>query len=99
MAQDTAAASTASPQPPARLDGTTTMDDKLKFEPERLSYEAAVRLARQIADDVCTRIPRTTNGKPDHPVVVASSGYLADLANRSWSEAVLDGLKQDYDAV
>lgn len=72
------------------LDGTTTIDDKMQFEPVRLSYEAAQAIAEQVAAAVAS-------GVKDKPlVVVAGARLLADLGNLVATKIMLDGFAEDF---
>lgn len=74
------------------LDGKTTIDDKMFFEPERLSYESAGRIAEKIA----RKVRAAVQGRL---VVIAGTSLLADLANLQAVYLNLDGLRRDYDAL
>ena len=74
------------------LEGRTTIDDKASFEPERLSYEATIGVATQIA----TAIKPEVNGKT---VVIAGVAFLADLGNLASARLQLEGLMEDYERV
>ena len=74
------------------LDGTTTVDDKVVFEAQRLSYDAA----RIIAEKIARRISERTRGRE---VVIAGTQLLADLSNLVAIKAVLEELEYDYDGL
>lgn len=74
------------------LEGKTTLDDKVSFEPTRLSYRCAERLAARIADAIASLV----NGRK---VVVAGVPFLTDLANFNALGATLDGLRKDYESL
>jgi len=74
------------------LDGKTTVDDKVVFEPQRLSYDAA----RVIAENIARRISGRTR---DQVVVIAGSQLLADFSNLVATKAVLEELANEYDAL
>ena len=74
------------------LEGKTTVDDKMVFEPERLSYQSADRLAKKIADTVREDIKEQT-------VVIVGTAFLADLTNLQAVAVVLEELKRDYQAL
>jgi hypothetical protein len=78
--------------PPKALDGNTTVDDKVVFEAQRLSYDAA----RIIAEKIARRISERTRGKE---VVIAGTQLLADYSNLVAIKAVLEELADDYDAL
>ena len=81
---------TPSPIPiPQPLAGQTTADEKMTFEPERLSYQSACELA----DSIAAAIPTDDKHKR---IVIASLADLADLANLRGALAMLDLLEQDY---
>jgi hypothetical protein len=71
------------------LEGTTTIDDKLSFEPERLSYESAVAIAADIAEKIACLV----QGKN---VVIAGTDLLADLSNLKASYLILDDLARAF---
>ncbi len=73
------------------LEGKTSADDKMTFEPERLSYKASGQIALWIAE----RIRRGVAGKV---VVIAGDRLLADLANLSSNEVQLEMLAADFKA-
>ncbi|MEO7141934.1 MAG: hypothetical protein ABI165_00350 [Bryobacteraceae bacterium] len=73
----------------AGLTGTTTLDDKMMFEPGRLSYESADHIAQQIADEV----QREIQGKT---VVVLDTTVLNDLANLRAATVELEALVIEY---
>jgi hypothetical protein len=75
------------PQP---LAGQTTTDDKMVFEPERLSYRSARRLATDIANELRGR------SKAD-PIIIASLSELADIANLRGTNVMIDMLRKDYE--
>jgi len=74
------------------LEGRTTIDDKARFEPERLSYQAAVHVASKIASAVSAEVKSKT-------VVIAGEPFLADLGNLASTRLQLKGLRADYDRV
>jgi hypothetical protein len=74
------------------LEGTTTVDDKMTFEPERLSYVAA----RAIAASIVTKV-RDQVGTD--PIVIAGDAFLADLGNLSTAKMQLDMLADDFGRV
>lgn len=74
------------------LDGKTTVDDKVVFEPQRLSYDAA----RVIAEKIARRISARTR---DKLVVIAGTQLLADFSNLVATKAVLEELANEYDAL
>jgi hypothetical protein len=71
------------------LEGATTVDEKLTFEPDRLSYRSAGVLAREIAKRCASRVNQPT-------VVIAGAQFLADLANLQACYLTLDDLKETY---
>jgi hypothetical protein len=74
------------------LEGKTSIDDKMFFEPERLSYESA--------DDIATRIvAQITKQIKDKTVVIAGEHFLADLGNLHAAYVTLETLKNDYNAI
>ena len=72
--------------------GKTTVDDKMTFEAERLSYEAADGIAARIASDLGTDLAGRT-------VVIASTALLADFANLEGLQVTLTELHAEYDAI
>jgi len=74
------------------LEGKTTIDDKMVFGPQRLSYSSADAIARRIASKVTAAVK-------DKSVVIASTSLLADFANLQALYLNLDSLQRDYDAV
>lgn len=80
------------PDPVKPLEGTTTIDDKVVFEAQRLSYDAS----RIIAEKIARRISERTRGRE---VVIAGTQLLADFSNLVAIKAVLEELADDYDAL
>ena len=78
------------------LEGKTSVDDKMVFEPERLSYRSADRAATQIADKVAASIGKDLGTSV---LVLAGIELLADFANLIATRVVLAGLEHDYHAV
>jgi hypothetical protein len=76
----------------APLAGKTTIDDRMFFDPERLSYESAVLIAKRIA----SRVGEKVKGKI---VVIAGTRLLADFANLQAVYVVLDSLLRDYESI
>ena len=72
--------------------GKTTVDDKMTFEAERLSYQAADDIAARIACDLRTELVGRT-------VVIASTALLADFANLEGLRVTLTELHAEYDAI
>jgi hypothetical protein len=83
---------TASNQTVTSLDGKTTVDDKMVFEPERLSYQSADCLAAKISGSVCSDLKSKV-------VVIVGTPFLADLTNLQSVFVQLEALKRDYDAL
>jgi hypothetical protein len=77
---------------PKPLDGKTTIDDKMFFEPERLGYESVVEVAKKIADQV-------HNKTSDRIIVIAGPSVLADFANLQAVHGILDSLLHDYNGL
>lgn len=71
------------------LEGKTTVDDKMTFEPERLSYAAAVRVAAFIASAVEPHLRAQS-------VVIAGDAFLADLGNLTTAKRQLTILADEY---
>jgi hypothetical protein len=74
------------------LEGKTTIDDKMFFEPERLSYQCAEAIAAEIAEKVSCNVEGQT-------VVIASTQLLADFANLQAAYTTLEVLARDYQSV
>jgi hypothetical protein len=74
------------------LEGKTTVDEKMRFEAERLSYEAA----RQIASKIAELVSHRTSEKR---VVIAGVQLLADLSNLVATRLLLEGIESDYRAL
>jgi hypothetical protein len=72
--------------------GSTTVDDKLTFEPQRLSYQSADALAHRIARRVAPRIK-------DRTVIIAGTALLGDFANLSALHLSLDILEREYSSI
>ncbi len=71
------------------LEGVTTVDEKLTFEPERLTYAAL----RQVAAEIVASAGEHLAGRQ---VVVADQAFLADLGNLAAARLQLDMLARDY---
>jgi hypothetical protein len=71
------------------VDGKTTIDDKVMFEAQRLSYDAA----RVVAEKIAQRISQRTKEKE---VVIAGTQFLADMSNLVATKAILEELAKDY---
>ena len=71
------------------LEGTTTIDDKMFFEPERLSYASADVIAAEIAEAITVK----------KDVVIVGTDVLLDFANLRAAYLTLDSLALDYAAV
>jgi hypothetical protein len=74
------------------LQGKTSIDDKMFFDPERLSYESAVQIAARIA-------ARVKDSVGEKAVVIASSRLLADFANLRAIYLLLANLQRDYESI
>jgi hypothetical protein len=74
------------------LQGKTTIDDKMFLDPERLSYESVVEIAKTIAADIHDSVKNKI-------VVIAGIRLLADFANLQAVYVLLDCLRRDYDSV
>ena len=74
------------------LDGTTTVDDKMRFEPERLSYDSAVLVAGKVAD-------RSAEFTFEKAVVIAGTDLLVDLSNLRACLVIVDDLAQAYEGL
>jgi hypothetical protein len=74
------------------LEGKTTIDDKMFFEPDRLSYECADDIAYQIAGQIGEAVKNNV-------VVIAGTSLLADLTNLQAVYVELDSLRHDYEAL
>lgn len=78
------------------LEGKTTIDERMFFEPERLSYQSAARIAEKIAGEVRDNYPLDFG---DKTVVIAGTQLLADFANLRSVYLILESLQKDYVAV
>jgi len=74
------------------LQGKTTIDDKMFFDPERLSYESAGDIAGRVACKVKDKVR-------DEVVVIAGTRLLADFANLQAIYALLDELQREYGSI
>ena len=74
------------------LEGKTTVDDKMVFEPQRLSYEAS----RAIAEKIARRISERTK---DRLVVIAGMQLLADFGNVVAIRSMLEEIAGEYDGL
>jgi hypothetical protein len=74
------------------LEGATTVDTNMLFEPERLGYASAADLAGLIAESCKTHVTQKS-------VVIAGTDLLADLANLQACYFVLDDLTATYNAI
>jgi hypothetical protein len=74
------------------LDGITTIDDKMTFEPERLSYASARAVAAFIAGEIREQLGA-------RPLVIADDGFVSDLGNLGAARLQLEMLADDYNRV
>ncbi|MGA2697417.1 MAG: hypothetical protein ABSE92_15245 [Terriglobales bacterium] len=74
------------------LQGKTSIDDKMFFDPERLSYESATDIAGKVAYKVRERVKNQV-------VVIAGTRLLADFANLQAIYAMLDELRREYGSI
>lgn len=74
------------------LDGRTTLNDKMFFEPERLAYASSEDIADAIAEAVDKHLG-TTNQRP---VVITAGELLIDLSNLAAAEAMLASAKLQF---
>lgn len=74
------------------LEGKTTIDSQMFFEPERLSYQSADCITEIIAREVREEVK-------DQVVVIAGTHLLADFANLQSVYLMLGILRGDYDAL
>lgn len=72
--------------------GKTTIDDKMFFEPVRLSYESSSLLAKRIASRIAERVAGQS-------VVIVRESLLADFANLNATYLTLQQLRNEYDAL
>jgi hypothetical protein len=84
--KDKEEASTPAVTPP---EGKTTVDDKMRFGPLRLSYQSA----RDIATSIVAAVAERTR---DRVVVVADTAALSDFANMQAALLTLESLERDY---
>jgi hypothetical protein len=75
------------------LEGKTTVDDKMVFEPERLSYRSADILAKKIA---CL-VKKHVHDKD--VVVIAGTNLLSDIANLQAVMVILEQMRCGYEAL
>lgn len=89
---------TAEPAPKGvtALEGKTTADEGMSFEPGRLAYRAAERIAEAIAWKL--QASRIGPGS-ERTVIVAGVDLLVDFANLSASLALLEGIQRDYESI
>lgn len=83
---------TAPLQTVAPLEGTTKVDEKMTFEPERLSYISA----NSIAEQVCDCVGNDVSGKV---VVIVDLATLADFGNLQSSYLTLAQITAEYEAL
>jgi len=74
------------------LQGTTTVDDKMVFGPQRLSYASADAIAAQITSQVKKEVSGNL-------VIIANTALLVDFSNLQAVYLNLESLQRDYDAV
>jgi hypothetical protein len=74
------------------LQGTTTVDDKMVFGPQRLSYASADAIAERITSQV-------KNEVSGRLVIIANTALLADFSNLQAVCLNLESLQSDYNAV
>jgi hypothetical protein len=74
------------------LQGTTTVDDKMVFGPQRLSYASADAIAAQITSQV-------KNEVSGRLVIIANTALLVDFSNLQAVYLNLESLQSDYNAV
>jgi hypothetical protein len=74
------------------LQGTTTVDDKMVFGPQRLSYASADAIAERITSQV-------KNEVSGRLVIIANTALLADFSNLQAVYLNLENLQSDYNAV
>jgi hypothetical protein len=80
------------PEKPDPQSGTTTIDDKMRFGPQRMAYGATKDLAIEIADAVSDHI----KGKV---VVIAGTQLMTDFANLEATKVTLAGLEGEYSRI
>ncbi|HJQ99899.1 MAG TPA: hypothetical protein VJ826_16405 [Candidatus Polarisedimenticolaceae bacterium] len=73
------------------LEGKTSIDEKMFFEPERLSYRAAARLAAAIGAAAGPLVTGKT-------AIVTGTAFLVDLFNLRATSHELEILAEDYEA-
>lgn len=74
------------------LEGTTKVDDKMVFEPERLSYVSADAIAKQISEAVKQDVASKT-------VIIVDLATLGDFGNLQGCYLTLDAITAEYDAL
>jgi hypothetical protein len=72
--------------------GKTSVDDKMMFETERLSYESADAIACAIALELRTQLKTQT-------VVIVGTALLADFANLDALRVTFKDLENEYEAI
>jgi len=80
------------PTPVTPLEGKTAIDEKMFFEPERLSYQSGEAIAAAIAQAVKDDILQKT-------VVIVGTQLLADFANLQAIYATMESMTRDYESV
>jgi hypothetical protein len=76
----------------APLEGKTTIDDEMFFEPERLSYQSADAIAARIAETLKENVHGQT-------VVIAGTALLSDFANLQAVYLTLRSVAKDYESI
>jgi hypothetical protein len=84
-----AAAPTATSPGITPVDGITTLDEKIQFEPQRLSYDAVDRIAQKIGAKVSHLIA-------DKTVVIVDTSVLSDISNLQAIKFELCRLAAEY---
>lgn len=74
------------------LEGKTSVDAQMFFEPEGLSYKSAIAVAEEIASALAKDIKK-------NKVVIAGERLLADFTNLQAVLIRLKGLTKDYDSL
>ncbi|MCI0348480.1 MAG: hypothetical protein L0Z53_03555 [Acidobacteriales bacterium] len=74
------------------LEGKTSVDDKMFFEPERLSYQSA----EAIVDRIAAQIRPKATEHPPRKLVIIGAPLLADFANLQAAYLGLEGLHREY---
>jgi hypothetical protein len=79
------------------LEGKTTLDDKMAFEPERLAYVSTRAAAIKVALRVLEKLPQAQGNNPARTVAITGGPLMADLNNLSAMLVLINQIKKQYD--